>query len=323
MSIVENTDLDNLEYEIGKDDTGLAEIQKAMEEINKLQNQEVAEETQEVVDETSIEETEKETVGGEPEKKEDKLWKVKKGKYAALAAREALLKENAELKKMLSESLNSGTYHYGKSAFADLEKAKENKKRAIEDGDIDALIEADLALNKASNIVNDLDKWSYNDAQNKAPQVDNIEAPSDNLNLVEQEIAADWLENHTYLQPTSKNYNPKIANQVADFINYLDADIAKGGRQDEYFSDSYFDKIENYISGIKKEIPKNVKKDESESHIGSVRNSYSGPSNNKANSPTQMILTSDERRMCANAGISEKDWLRYKIEELKTGKKYE
>ena len=33
-----------------------------------------------------------------------------------------------------------------------------------------------------------------------------------------------------------------------------------------------------------------------------------------------MILTADERRMCANAGISEKEWLKYKLEDLKRGK---
>ena len=33
--------------------------------------------------------------------------------------------------------------------------------------------------------------------------------------------------------------------------------------------------------------------------------------------PTKMILTADEKRMCANAGITEKDWLKYKLEELK------
>ena len=324
MTIATNTATNNQEYEIAEDNTGLDEIQKAIDEIEKLKNDEPEIEPVEDSESAAAEEdeTDKEDLDEENyANKDDKLWKIKKDKYRALAAKEALMQENLQLKQMLNESLNSGTYHYGKSAYADLEKAKESKKRAIEEGNIDALIESDIALTKALNTVNDLEKWAYNESQNKVKSQEYTqEEPQSNFTSVEHEIASDWLDNHSYLQPTSPDYNPKLATQVAGFINHLDANLAKNGQMDAYFSEPYFKTIESYIAEIKNEPQKTAKKIESVAHIGGVRNSYTGSVNNKASSPTQMILTADERRMCANAGISEKEWLKYKLEDLKRGK---
>lgn len=324
MTIATNTATNNQEYEIAEDNTGLDEIQKAIDEIEKLKNDEVeSEETEEIeaVEEPKESEEEQDSKKDNYDNKEDLLWKIKKDKYRALAAKDALMQENLQLKQMLNESLNSGTYHYGKSAYAELEKAKESKKRAIEEGNVDALIESDIALTKALNTVNDLEKWAYNESQNKAKTEEYTkETPQDNFTSVEHEIATDWLDNHSYLQPTSPDYNPKLATQVAGFINHLDANLAKNGQMDAYFSEPYFKTIENYITEIKSEPQKTAKKIESVAHIGGVRNSYTGSPNNKASAPTQMILTADERRMCANAGISEKEWLKYKLEDLKKGK---
>ncbi len=320
MSVIQDTEIDNSEHELANDPTGLAEIQKAMDEIDKLNKLET-EEVTEPIEEKGEEQTELAqdiTEEDLPAKKEDQVWKIKKDKYRVLAEKEALMQENLQLKQMLSESLNSGTYHYGKSALSDLERAKESKKKAIEDGDIDALIESDIALNKALNVVNDLEKWSHNETQNKpATQAPQVRSQEYEPNLVEQEIAADWLDNHSYLQPTSTTYNPKLANQVADFITYLDDNLAKNGQRDAYYSDQYFQTIENYIDDIQTKSQKTAKKIESAAHVGSVRNSYSGPINGKGASTVQTTLTADERRMCANMGMPEAEWAKYKIEQLK------
>jgi hypothetical protein len=323
MDISQETSIDNQEQQIHEDNTGLAEIQAALEEIEKLKNEsreeekeelEAAEEKEESPTETSPEE-EIET----PKKKDKKLWKEIKRKYQVMAEKEALAKENAQLRQMLEESLSSGTYHYGKSAYAELERAKENKKRAIEEGNVDSLIDADLALTKAMNAINDLEKWAYT-GNSKKPE---IQQPINN-NLeygeTETEIIADWLEDHPYLQPTSAKYNATLAGQVADFVNRLDSTIARNGNKEAYFSDEYFGAIDNYITELRKGNGKAAKTAEQTAHVGGVRNSYSSSPTNKTSGSKQMILTADEKRMCANAGISEEEWLKYKLEDLKKGK---
>lgn len=317
------------QYQEQQDTSGLVEIQQALEEIEKLQNGQ--QESQEIEEpEVSGEEESQEAEAEAPveqEKKKSKIWKEKKRKYQAIAEKEALYQENLQLKQMLSESLNSGTYHYGKSAYADLDKAKENKRRAIEEGDLDSLLEADISLTKAIHTINDLEKWAYTEeSKNPAPAKQNNDYEqsgytNSRFNEREQEIAKDWLEDHQYLDPNSGQYNVNMANKVAKFINDLDVNLNHNGNEAALFTDEYFDHIDDYISKIKKETPKNTKSLDAVAPVGAVRNSYtSSMSGKSSSSPTQMILTSDEKRMCSNAGISEKDWLRYKLEDLKKGK---
>jgi len=320
-----NENIDNSEATLAEDQSGLAEIQHALAEIEKLKDDSETQEENAEIEQDKEEEEQQQVTSKEQEqieKVQKKLWKEQKRKYQAIAEKEAFREENEKLKQMLNESLNSGTYHYGKSAFADLEKAKENKKKAIEEGNVEALVDADIALTKAINTVNDLEKWAYNNDSNK-----NQGAHSSNFspqqfqsyyNEIEHEIASDWLENHPYLQPNSKDYNPQLANKVGEFINHLDANLAKNNQMDAYFSDQYFQTINQYISEVQNKTQKSAKNIEAASHVGGVRNSYSN--NGSGSVPKQMILTADEKRMCANAGISEKDWLRYKLEDLKKGK---
>jgi hypothetical protein len=324
-----STDLDN-NLDTLEDPSGLAEIQKALEEIEKLKNEEYNAEEGSSEEEAAPEEEDKDleakTSEEEPQKL-DKIWKIKRSRYKALAEKRAALEENAKLKEMLAESLNSGTYHYGKTTYSELERAKDNKKRAIEEGDIDALIEADIALNRAANNVNELERWTSSSTQ-KNPQETIHEQPYESHNEIEQAMATDWLDNHSYLQPNSRDYNPALATEISEFINYLDENLANNGQRDVYFSEQYFNTIDQYIGEAKNRIhdesknktQKSPKSLESAAHVGSVRNSYSASPTSNTPSSTQLILTADEKRMCANAGITEKDWLRYKLEDLKKGK---
>jgi hypothetical protein len=322
-------------YQENQDTSGLIEIQQALEEIEKLQNNQEEEiaELEEPEEEQEEKVAQEEDNNEKHEKKESKIWKEKKRKYQAIAEKEALFQEkeslfqeNLQLKQMLSESLNSGTYHYGKSAYADLERAKESKKRAIEEGDLDSLLEADISLTKAIHTINDLEKWAYTEEQKKPVPMkqnnDYVQSENTNtrFNEREQEIAKDWLEDHQYLDPYSPQYDVNMANKVANFISDLDINLNRHGNEAALFSDEYFEHIDNYISKIKKESPKNSKSVNSMAPVGAVRNSYTSSVNGKASSPTQMILTADEKRMCANSGISEKEWLKYKLEDLKKGK---
>jgi hypothetical protein len=332
MNISTDTSIDKQEYEIQEDKTGLAEIEAALQEIEKLnnvasekqesesqeqENQDVEPEKDESEHLEAFSEEETET----PKKKDKKLWKEIKRKYQVMAEKEALLKENEQLRQMLEESLSSGTYHYGKSAYAELERAKENKKRAIEEGNVDGLIEADVALTKAMNAISELEKWAYT-GKPKKPEPKQPANTANNYNYgeTETEIIADWLEDHPYLQPASTKYDPTLANQVANFVNRLDTSLERNGQRDAYFSEDYFNAIDNYIADLKKGQTKAAKTIEASAHVGGVRNSYSSQGTNKASGSKQMILTADEKRMCANAGIKEEEWLKYKLEDLKKGK---
>lgn len=324
-----------------QDDTGLAEIEEAIKEIERLRNgetvqeeekeeedeQEEQEEDQEAEtpeeEEQSLEEEEasevKEIPAKEGVKKLDKIWKIKRSRYKALSDLKKSEEENTRLKEMLAESLNSGTYHYGKNVYAELEKAKDLKKRAIEEGDIDASIEADISLNRAINNINELEKWSASESRQPQKQSEN-RPPVEDYDEIDREKAADWLEDHPELQPTSTQYNQTKANKVSEYINYLDQEIKARGQTHLLLSEEYFETLDRYIQDIdNRDRTEKKRKSLSSVNVGGVRNSY-GNANGKPSKTIQMTLTADEKRICANGGISEKEWLKYKLEDLKQGK---
>lgn len=333
-----NDELSIKSDEIALNDTaGLAEITEAIKEIERLKNggspkEEILNDQEEEPEEEEPEEEESEEEESEEEselkklpskevpKKLDKIWKIKRSRYKALAELKIAEEENARLKEMLAESLSSGTYHYGKNVYSDLEKAKELKRKAIEEGNIDASIEADISLNRAINNINELEKWSASSENRYSPKQPVYQESSYN-NEIELEKAADWLEDHPELQPSSNQYNLNLATQVIQFVHNLDQGIDSHGRPDLKYSEEYFDTIDGFIKDInnKDKLQTKRKKLESAGHVGSVRNSY-GNANGKSSKNIQMSLTADERKICAAGGISEKDWLRYKLEDLEKGK---
>jgi len=320
------------------DSNGLAEIQKGLEQIEELKvaeiNTESTNSSEEFETPASLIEEQTETGSQnetleKPEEtveqltlpkataKEKKLWKEKKLKFMAIAEKNAALEDNKKLRDLLENSLDSSTYHYGKNVSSDLEHAKLAKRRAIEEGDIDALMEADVALVKAANASAELEKWSTNNKQpvNNPYYANNSD--TENVSEVNNAIANDWLEGHPELQPTSQYYNRQLAEQVNSFVHNLDSNLLNNGRQSEFFSQEYFNAINGFINKVN--TPP-IKTQEIPQHVGAVKKSYSSSPAAKAQNSTKIILTADEKRMCANAGLSEKEWLKCKLEELNKGK---
>jgi hypothetical protein len=338
-----------------EDTSGLEELQKAMDEINKLSNESNPEpdttveekeelEQEKVVDSNEdnseditdidqkepaeIEETpdeEESEVISKPEtkkQKEKKFWKERREKYKVLAERDKLAAELEELRAQRDKALEVGNYHYGQNAYSDLEKAKLLKKKAIEEGDIDALTEADIALVRAANAVDEVERWnSQSNTQSKTE--DNVQNNKNthNISLAQQEMVKDWLESHPELNPASGNYDTTFAQKVGNYINALDRNIADSGQSEHYFSDAYFEAIDNHIDSIRKPIVKTNTPPASADNVAGVKKSYQSHGSSQGRNTQKIILTADEKRMASNAGISEEDWLKYKIEELNKQKK--
>ncbi len=323
----------NLEDTIQEvDNTGIAELQQAIEDVENLKSGQSNEKAEEVVQEEKVDSQLGETGAVETsyeqpresredlESDQDRLWRLKKEKYAHLADKHYLTQENAKLKRMLNDAIKAGTYHYGSNAYAELEKAKQDKKRAIEDGNIDGLIEADLALTKALTTVQEVEKWQREAGNPKQASNDEYRAGQGAYNEeITHEIAKDWIDEHNYLKPDSNNYDPELAGKVKGFIDRLDDDLARTNRTDLYFSPQYFNEIDKYIDSVKKApVKKTVA---SLSGVGSVRSSGYSPGGTKP-APIKIQLSADERIMASNMGVSEKEWLKYKIKQIETvGKK--
>lgn len=329
------------------DDAAMEEMKKAFQQIEALKQGENPEEeekeeplieegeehppeetgssdkTEDKPDEKPEEKPSEPPVVEDDKKKKTKqpLWDLKREKYALLEEKEALAEENRKLKEMLDESVYRGTYHYGKSAYGELDKAIESKKKAFEEGDTDALIKADIALIKAQRAVDDLEGW-MEEEKRKNPEKEGEKPPAPEtpaavkLSPVQEAMARDWLQENPDLNPSLPSYKQEKARIVSGFIEHLDGYIAQENLQHTLYSDAYFKAIDDFMIDLERPTPTATPSAPTPSpSVAGVRNSYgtSAPDKQKL----AVVLTSDEKRMARNAGISEKEWLKYKIEDLR------
>ncbi len=329
------------------DDSAMDEMKKAFEQIEALKQGEIPEEedkeasvveegdehpsedtepldkVEDKPEETSQEQSAESSPVEDDKKKKTKqpLWDLKREKYALLEEKEALSQENQRLKEMLDESVYRGTYHYGKSAYGELDKAIESKKKAFEEGDTDALIKADIALIKAQRAVDDLESW-MEEEKRKTPEQEGEkplapETPAAvKLSPVQAAMAQDWLQEHPDLNPSSPSYALEKARTVAGFIEHLDGYIAQNNLQNTLYSETYFKTVNDFIADMERSTPTTTPPVPTPSpSVAGVRNSHGTSTPDKQK--LTVVLTSDEKRMARNAGVSEKEWLKYKIEDMR------
>lgn len=330
-----NTEYQN-SHDIENDKAALDVLQKTIDDIEKIRNEEkdiseiLPEEVKESVpieEEPNIQdspeevENKQETTEVEEDlnqEEKDRLWKHRKQQYKNFYEKQALKEENAKLRELVNEALNSGQYHYGKSANAELEKAIQAKEQAIITGDVKALIKADLELNRISHDINKIQEWESRAAVNPnyaspAQQPAHINQTTNNEQEVHQELIRDWIADHTYLQPESPDYNQELHTKVWNYAKNLDANLANQGRKDLYFTPEYFHEIDKYVASVRRTPQKIVPKDISAiSHVGGVRNSGHSPDAKKGT--TKVTLTADEKRLAYNLGVPEGAFLKTKIE---------
>lgn len=311
--------------------SGLDEIEAAMEKISELEQadsdaSDAKSKTTTEEAEAQEEKTEPTSTGEEQSTKSNKLWHEKKLKFKAIAERDAIAAERDEYKKMLKEALDSGSYHHAKSVDAELSMAKDLRRKAIENGDIDSMFKADEAYNKALIAKHEIDKWNYQQSNQKSNADENRgynsqthpEQVNNTLSPLQQTMAQEWVESHPELNPESRSYDKNLAEKVAPYINNLESNINQSGQMQYLYSSEFFDMIDNYIDKVK--TPKISTPPLSSNNVAGVKKSYQGSSTAPPSTKKQIVLTAEEKIMASNAGVSEKDWLKFKIEELNKGK---
>lgn len=226
---------------------------------------------------------------------------------------------------MLKEALDSGSYHHAKSVDTELSMAKDLRRKAIENGDIDSMFKADEAYNKALIAKHEIDKWNYQNTSQNPPEDKNQLAQQEkqeqnynNLTPLQQTMAQEWVESHPELNPESRSYDKNLAEKVSPYINNLESNINQSGQMQYLYSSEFFDMIDNYIDKVK--TPKVSTPPLSSNNVAGVKKSYQGSSTAPPSTKKQIVLTAEEKIMASNAGVSEKDWLKFKIEELNKGK---
>ena len=246
----------------------------------------------------------------------DKYYIEKKKRKTALADRQRLEQENQELKQYLNGTIANNTELYGQSLYNDLERIRNIKKQALLGEDPDLFLEADELHKKTMMKINEFE----NLAQNRASKDVDSNTAKDTNNHIEKEEriqlakAQEWLNEHPELIEETSEYNPKIQKELSEFIKGYDRSLKQKGKEDEILSDNYFDVLDEFLDSIK---VKRSKEGYTTSKVGGVRNNFSA----SPGGTLKVTLTEFDKNYARNLGISEKEYLKWKIEDIKETRK--
>ena len=308
----------NINYGISPDEQVDDEMSTIMKDIEKnIEDEGLVDESAELpkdevdeeVDNTN-EEVEEEPID-EASLFREKYQLEKKKRKSVLADRQRLEQENYQLKNILDGTINNNAELYGRDLYNDLEKIKNIKKQAMLGDDPDLLIEADEVYQKTLYRVNEYENsMSKRSADN---EVDNEVNQDEYLDQIKMTKAQEWIAEHPELIENSYSYDPKIQKELGSFIEEFDRELKVNGRENEILSDKYLSVLDEFVDNVK--INKSSK-GYTTSNVGGVRNNFQNGSSNSI----KVTLTEFDKNYAKNLGISEKEYLKYKLEDMKESK---
>jgi hypothetical protein len=150
--------------------------------------------------------------------------------------------------------------------------------------------------------------------QNKSSKDNSTSKDTEEVEQIHLAKAQEWLNEHPELMEESSEYNPKVQKELSEFIKDYDRQLKQKGKEDEILSDNYFDVLDEFLDSIK---VKRAKEGYTTSKVGSVRNSFSAT----PGGTLKVTLTEFDKNYARNLGISEKEYLKWKIEDIKETRK--
>ena len=250
----------------------------------------------------------------------EKYYIEKKKRKSALADRQRLEQENYQLKNALGGTIDSNAELYGRDLYNDLEKIKNIRKQALlgafgdpndpeyASKNADILNEADDLFQKASYKINEYEKFVAN--RNSATEDNDAEPEQNYEEQIKLSKAQEWLDEHPELEEGSHSYNPKLRSEFDSFVKQVDRELRKEGREDEILSDRYLELLDEFTESVKINRSRDGY---TTSKVGGVRNNFS----NGGSNTIKVTLTEFDKNYAKNLGISEKEYLKYKIEDIK------
>lgn len=253
-----------------------------------------------------------------------KLSKLTRERHRLAAEAQKLKEENQLLRQHMNHSSQAAMTHYDNNVQLRIDTAKKEKLKALEIGDMEAVVERDQELAEAVAELKNIQSWKtqesirqYNQQQEAQQQQQYHEQPHVELN----EETENWIEANPWFDPNSREHIPEVFEDVNDYIASLDEHLARTGKDHQRFTKAYFNKIDAYVNdtyGKQAPIaPAPIKMKSSNQYVEPVRNKSS-----VAAPPRREVITLDpeEKRMAKNLGVSEEAYIMHKKNDLEKQK---
>lgn len=272
------------------------------------------EEVAEAAPEPVVEKPKKNNIG-------QRLSEVQREKYRLIEESERLRVENDRLRTMADASTQTALQHYDQAVTQRMEAAKNQKIKAFESGDINAQMEADVALSMATAELQQLNHLKSQQQTYQQPQYQPQQPYQQSYEYQQQQnhnVVKEWAENNTWFHPASDNYDEDLSNAVHAYCTQFDNNLYRAGQAHQIMSPEYLSLVDGYVQEARQYISQNkgrrdLQMKPSRGTVAPVRGGYSGQS--QQGSTQKVKLTAEESDMARRLGVDDKTYLQHRMKD--------
>lgn len=282
---------------------------------------------EESVDEVNIEEpidevdesSEEQEEHSKPKKKHnigERLSEIQKEKYRALAEVDKLRSENERLRMMTDASTKTAMQHYDQAVTQRLQAARDLKAKALETGDIQAQVDADMALNMATNEYQNMlnlkaQSETFTQPHYQQQQQEPTQTGFDETSVIQ------FVEENPWFNPKSEEYDEELAGAVNHYCNAYDNILYRNGYGAYIGTPEYMRVVAQKSSEIRNhfnnqrhggQIPMRPSR-------GTVSATRSRPG--YSHTPQKTTLSAETRDMIRRLGVDEKTYIQHMMNDKK------
>jgi len=272
------------------------------------------------IEDIPLDESEKEAIQEKKQKQRDplktQLNRERRAKYEALAEANRLKEELERVRQTAALTAQAAERHYDDNVMQNLERARQLKAQAIESGDSQAIVDADIALSAAVGEMQQLNSWKVQQGirnqqqsqqqsyQNVAPEVAN-----------ELEIRR-WGEENTWFNPQSEDYDEDLAKEAQLYSDLMEVELRRHGMNHLIYSPEYFDTLNTHVNTLRNMRDQN-KWGRRDLNMRSAPTSVTPVRSGGyySSEPQKVVISSEERDLARRLGLDEKTYLKFKFKD--------
>lgn len=258
----------------------------------------------------------------------DRIQEIQREKYQALNELQRMRQENDELKRLtkdldrrVKDSIDVAGVFHNKSAQLQLDHAKAKKRKAMEDGDYDALVDADVEMAEAASVLQQAKteeaRRSLEERARKEEEEYRLQQPQAPQGP-DPEISNDWLRNNAnWFHPQGENYSKEMVDEAQNFSHQLENYYYRNGRPDLICSHDYFRELDNHLVKFYEQSTRTQQRGElvmnpSRSNVAPVRSGGNGQQGSK-----KPDFTRREAELIKAWGIKPEDYAFHRDKEMR------
>jgi hypothetical protein len=222
--------------------------------------------------------------------------------------------EKVALGEQLQQSANIALNHYDNSANLRVDQAKQRLIAAEETGDVIAKADAIAEMAEAKAEAQRAREWKAQSSLREQSYRDAAAAPAPTPAPIDERFGQAWVQNNSWYNPGSHDYQPLLAEPVRKYASQLDYQLHNSGQGHLIYSPQYFQEIESYAHNVGEGLLKNrgLNMQQGNNTVASVNRNGAGA---QGTGRISVRLTEDDKAMAKRFGVKEEDYVKYKAKE--------